>query len=139
MHHSPFRFFVQSSIALGSMLGIGSLFILQDPPSPPSEPLPALSPSTPPVDLENDPVFQEIKKAFMPRESSPSPSQEPSNQTTTLLPDAQWHAVEHLLRAARELESVEQDHIENGHSDRASKTRSSIQQIRSTARALLAE
>ncbi|AMV35131.1 hypothetical protein VN12_23600 [Pirellula sp. SH-Sr6A] len=144
MHQSPYRFFFQSTVTLGSMLGISSFLFVQDPPSAPtqpssSQPSPSLSPTTPPVDLDNDPVFQEIKKAFMPREGVPTQPQTPSSRSISDIPDAQWHAVEHLLRGARDLESIEREHMKKGNGDQASRARLWIQQIRSTARSLLAD
>jgi hypothetical protein len=88
-------------------------------------------------DLENDPVFQEIKKAFMPGANKQSQRVEERSNAVASIPDAQWHAVEHLLQAARELETVERLHLQNRDSSQAIKSREWIQQIRSTASQLI--
>lgn len=96
-----------------------------------------LPPQNIPPDLENDPVFQEIKKAFMPGENKQSQRVEERSSAVASIPDAQWHAVEHLLQAARELETVERLHLQNRDSSQAIKSREWIQQIRSTASQLI--
>lgn len=98
---------------------------------------PPLPPQNTPPDFENDPVFQEIKKAFMPGANKESQRVEDRSNAIATIPDAQWHAVEHLLQAARELETVERSHLQNRDSSQATKTREWIQQIRTTASQLI--
>lgn len=98
---------------------------------------PPLPPQITPSDLENDPVFQEIKKAFLPGANNRSQSDADRTRTIAAIPDAQWHAAEHLLQAARELEAVEGVHRQNRDAAQATKTREWILQIRITASQLI--
>ncbi|XZE35469.1 hypothetical protein SH501x_000964 [Pirellulaceae bacterium SH501] len=108
-----------------------------EPVTAPDSPPPGLPPQNIPPDFENDPVFQEIKKAFMPSANKESQLADDRSNAMATIPDAQWHAVEHLLQAARELESVERSHLQNRDSSQATKTREWIQQIRTTASQLI--
>lgn len=98
---------------------------------------PSLQPQSTPPDLENDPVFQEIKKAFMPGANKQSQPTEADGSSIASIPDGQWHAAEHLLRAARELEVVESVHLQNRNASQATKAREWIRQIRTTASQLI--
>lgn len=96
-----------------------------------------LPPQNMPPDLENDPVFQEIKKVFMPGANQQSQRVEERSSEIASIPDAQWHAVENLLQAARELETVERSHLQNQDASHATQTREWIRQIRTTASQLI--
>ena len=85
--------------------------------------------------LEKDPIFQELKKAFLkaPSELKAQPSQsEPKPHSND-----RWHAVENLLKAARLLESDASQQMEHNEVEECSRTLRTIQSIRSQAVELL--
>lgn len=88
-----------------------------------------------PEQLEKDPVFLELKKAFMsaPSSSAAEPAMvEPQKHT-----NIRWHAVENLLSAARLLESDARQQMERNEVEECNRTLKAIQLIRSQALELL--
>jgi hypothetical protein len=97
-----------------------------------------LPPQTP---LEKDPIFQELKKAFL---QAPSELQAPNElkvEPTQSQPkphsNDRWHAAENLLSAARLLESDARQQMERNEVDDCNRTLRTIQSIRAQAVELL--
>lgn len=85
--------------------------------------------------LEKDPVFQELKKAFLQTPSEPKP--QPSQSEPKLHSNDRWHAVENLLKAARLLESDARQQMERNEVEACNRTLRTIQSIRAQAIELL--
>ena len=82
------------------------------------------NPLPPQAQLEKDPVFQELKKAF----SQSEPKQHSNDR---------WHAVENLLKAARLLESDARQQLERNEVEECNRTLRTIHSIRAKAVELL--
>jgi hypothetical protein len=85
--------------------------------------------------LEKDPVFQELKKAFL--QASSEPKSQPSQSDPKLHSNDRWHAVENLLKAARLLESDVRQQMERNEFEACNRTLQTIQSIRAQAIELL--
>lgn len=85
--------------------------------------------------LEKDPVFQELKKAFL--QAPSEPKSQPSQSEPKLHSNDRWHSVENLLKAARLLESDARQQMERNEVEACNRTLQTIQSIRAHAVELL--
>jgi hypothetical protein len=85
--------------------------------------------------LEKDPVFQELKKAFL--QAPSDPKSQPSPSEPRIHSNDRWHAVENLLKAARLLESDARQQMERNEVEECNRTLQTIQSIRAQAIELL--
>jgi hypothetical protein len=93
------------------------------------------NPLPPQAQLEKDPVFQELKKAFL--QASNEPKSQPSQSEPKLHSNDRWHAVENLLKAARLLESDARQQLERNEVEECNRTLRTIHSIRAQAVELL--
>jgi ketosteroid isomerase-like protein len=87
-------------------------------------------------DVSNDPVFQELKRAFL-NDSTKSGAKEPMTMDASEVGDVVWHSAEQLLTAARKLEAEEGRFRSEGNPQRAFAIRKTINAIRGQVTALL--
>lgn len=85
--------------------------------------------------LDNDPLFQELKKAFLPSTERPTAAT-PSSQKRTVS-GLRWKAAECLLKAARLLEQESRQQLERNEMDEHNQTKKEIQAIRAQVIVLL--
>jgi hypothetical protein len=93
------------------------------------------NPLPPQAQLEKDPVFQELKKAFL--QASNEPKSQPSQSEPKQHSNDRWHAVENLLKAARLLESDARQQLERNEVEECNRTLRTIHSIRAQAVELL--
>jgi hypothetical protein len=93
------------------------------------------NPLPPQAQLEKDPVFQELKKAFL--QASNEPKSQPSQSEPKLHSNDRWHAVENLLKAARLLESDARQQLERNEVEECNRALRTIHSIRAQAVELL--
>ena len=140
-------------IGVGGLFVVGASFAQQPPvtsglslPTPPAmdaAPTETLKP-TQSEDHKSDPLFQEIQRMILGGGSAlnlnsfeTAPLQQKTAANTDSISVSRWHAVESILRAARNLERDVLDCFQRGDLDGASKLQVAIKNLRTQAMELL--
>ena len=140
-------------IGVGGLYVVGASFAQQPPvtgglslPTPPATdaaPTETLKP-IPSEDHKNDPLFQEIQRMILGGGSplnlnsfDTAPLQQKAAANIDSISVSRWHAVESILRAARNLEKDVRGCIQRSDLDGASKLQVSIKNLRTQAMELL--